>query len=306
MIKYRKIFFIFSGTLSIISIISLSMWGLKFGIDFTGGSLLEVKFTNATQFSVQEIKDTLEGQKLLSLIIQPVGDDSFMLRFQQSDEATHQKVLTDLKTLATSKKQTLEEKRYDSIGPVVGRELKSKTLWAIFLSAVGIISYIAWAFRRVSWPVASWKYGTTAVIALIHDLLIVTGIFSILGRFLNIEVGVPFVAALMTIFGYSVHDTIVVFDRIRENLGRGAKETFEVIVNNSIAQTLVRSINTSLLTELALVAIMFFGGETIKDFVLALIFGIFFGTYSSIFIASALLVTWENWKHRPRKILSKR
>ncbi|MFA6436695.1 MAG: protein translocase subunit SecF [Candidatus Paceibacterota bacterium] len=301
MIKYRKIFFIFSGILSIISIVSLSMWGLKFGIDFTGGSLLEVKFSNTTEVSVQEIKDALEGQKLLSLIIQPVGDDSFMLRFQQSDEATHQKVLTDLRTLATSKKQTLEEKRYDSIGPVVGRELKSKTLWAVFLSAVGIISYIAWAFRRVSWPVASWKYGTTAVIALIHDLLIVTGIFSILGRFSNIEVGLPFVAALMTIFGYSVHDTIVVFDRIRENLGHSAKETFEEIVNRSISQTLIRSINTSLLTELALVAIMFFGGETIKDFVLALIFGIFFGTYSSIFIASALLVTWENWKHRTHK-----
>jgi preprotein translocase subunit SecF len=299
MIKYRKIFFIFSGILSIISIISLSMWGLKLGIDFTGGSLLEVKFTNASAVSVQEIKDTLESQKLLSLIVQPVGSDSFMLRFQQSDEATHQKVLTNLRSLATTKKQTIEEKRYDSIGPVVGGELKSKTLWAIFLSAAGIISYIAWAFRRVSWPVASWKYGTTAVVALIHDLLIVTGIFSILGRFLNIEIGVPFVAALMTIFGYSVHDTIVVFDRIRENLGRGAKETFETIVNNSIAQTLVRSINTSLLTELALIAIMFFGGETIKDFVLALIFGIFFGTYSSIFVASALLVSWENWKHRP-------
>jgi preprotein translocase subunit SecF len=301
MIKYRKIFFIFSGTLSIISIISLSMWGLKFGIDFTGGSLLEVKFTDTSVISVQEVKDVLRDEKLLSLIVQPVGGDSFMLRFQQPDEATHQKVLTDLKNLAVTKKQNFEEKRYDSIGPVVGAELKSKTLWAIFLSAVGIISYIAWAFRRVSWPVASWKYGTTAVVALIHDLLIVTGIFSILGRFLNIEIGVPFVAALMTILGYSVHDTIVVFDRIRENLGRGAKETFETIVNNSIAQTLVRSINTSLLTELALVAIMFFGGETIKDFVLALIAGIFFGTYSSIFIASALLVSWENWKHRPHK-----
>jgi preprotein translocase subunit SecF len=274
------------------------VWGLKFGIDFTGGSLLEVKFTDTNTISVQEVKDVLKDEKLLSLIVQPVGSDSFILRFQQPDEATHQKVLTDLKTLATSKKQNFEEKRYDSIGPVVGEELKRKTLWAIFLSAVGIISYIAWAFRKVSWPVASWKYGTTAVIALIHDLLIVSGIFSILGRFSNIEVGVPFVAALMTILGYSVHDTIVVFDRIRENLGRGAKEIFEATVDRSIVQTLVRSINTSLLTELALIAILFFGGETIRDFVLALIIGIFFGTYSSIFIASALLVSWENWRSK--------
>ena len=298
MIKYRKIFFIFSGTLSIISIISLFLWGLKFGIDFTGGSLLEVKFTNARIVSIQEIKDALKNQKLLSLIVQPVGADSFILRFQQSDEETHQKVLGDLRNFATTKKQNIEEKRYDSIGPVVGAELKTKTLWAVFLSAIGIISYIAWAFRKISWPVASWKYGTTAVIALIHDLLIVIGIFSLLGRFFNIEIGVAFVAALMTILGYSVHDTIVVFDRIRENLGRSGKETFENIVDGSIKQTLIRSINTSLLTELALVAIFFFGGETIKDFVLALIAGIFFGTYSSIFVASALLVEWENWKQR--------
>jgi len=298
MIKYRKIFFIFSGILSIISIISLFLWGLKFGIDFTGGSLLEVKFTNARIVSIQEIKEALKNQKLLSLIVQPVGADSFILRFQQSDEETHQKVLGDLRNFATTKKQNIEEKRYDSIGPVVGAELKTKTLWAVFLSALGIISYIAWAFRKVSWPVASWKYGTTAVIALIHDLLIVIGIFSLLGRFFNIEIGVAFVAALMTILGYSVHDTIVVFDRIRENLGRSGKETFENIVDGSIKQTLIRSINTSLLTELALIAIFFFGGETIKDFVLALIAGIFFGTYSSIFVASALLVEWENWKQR--------
>jgi preprotein translocase subunit SecF len=184
----------------------------------------------------------------------------------------------------------------------VSTELKSKSLWAIFFAVVGIMAYIAWAFRKVSRPVESWKYGAGAVIALIHDVLITIGVFSVLGHFARIEVGIPFIAALLTILGFSVHDTIVVYDRTRENLMRSSsKEQFPDIVNRSLNETLVRSINTSLTVLLTLLAIHFFGGESIKDFSLALLVGIFFGTYSSIFIASALLVTSYKLQLSPAK-----
>ena len=297
MLKKRNIFFIFSGSIILIGIISLFLWQLNLGIEFTGGSLSEIKFSQKIP-SLKEVKAVLEKDNLHSLIVQPTGKDSFILRFQETDEKTHQKVLEDLRNFATKQGSKLEEKRYDSIGPIIGEELKRKTLWAIILSLIAIISYIAWAFRKVSWPVASWKYGVVAVITLFHDILIVVGIFSLLGRFFNIEVGVPFVAALMTILGYSVNDTIVIFDRIRENLSRAQKETFEEIVEKSVRQSYTRSINTSLTTIIVLLAVFFFGGETIRDFVLALIIGISFGTYSSLFIASPLLVVWENLKHR--------
>ena len=176
--------------------------------------------------------------------------------------------------------------------PSISGELKKNSLWAILAAVLGIMAYIAWAFRKVSRPVESWKYGAGAVIALIHDVLITVGIFSVLGHFAGIEVGVPFIAALLTILGFSVHDTIVVYDRTRENLLRSSsKDQFPEIVNRSLNETLVRSINTSLTVLITLLAIFIYGGESIKDFSLALLIGIFFGTYSSIFVASALLVT---------------
>jgi preprotein translocase subunit SecF len=185
-----------------------------------------------------------------------------------------------------------KELSVDFTNSSVSGELKRKSLWAIFLAVAGIMAYIAWAFRKVSRPVESWKYGAGAVIALIHDILITVGVFSVLGHFAGIEVGIPFIAALLTILGFSVHDTIVVYDRTRENLLRSsAKEKFPYIVNRSLNETLVRSINTSLTVLLTLLAIYIFGGESIRDFSLALLIGVFFGTYSSIFIASALLVT---------------
>jgi len=293
MIKKRKIFFIFSGTLLLISALSLSLWGLNFGIDFTGGSLLEIKFSQERP-TITKIKEVLKEEKLNSLIVQPSREDSYILRFQEIEETVHSQVITKLHTLD----KNLEEKRFDAVGPVIGQELKKRTLWAIILSLLAIISYIAWAFRKVSWPIASWKYGLIAVITLFHDIIIVLGIFSILGHFANIEIGVPFVAALMTILGYSVNDTIVIFDRIRENLIKAHKEHFEDTIEHSVKQSYVRSINTSLTTLAVLASIFFFGGETIRDFIMALIAGIFFGTYSSLFIASPLLVVWENWRHR--------
>lgn len=190
------------------------------------------------------------------------------------------------------------EIKFESIGPVIGRELRQKTTYAIVVVAVSIILYIAWAFRKVSKPVQSWKYGLGAVIALCHDLLIVTGIFSILGRFLGYEIDILFVTALLTILGYSVNDTIVVYDRTRENLFRYQGFDFEQVVNKSVNETIVRSLNTSLTTLIVLFAIFLFGGASIRNFVLALICGIVVGTYSSIFIASPLLVVWEKLRRR--------
>jgi preprotein translocase subunit SecF len=186
--------------------------------------------------------------------------------------------------------------RVDFINSSVSSELKNKSLMAIFWAIAGIMAYIAWAFRKVSYPVQSWKYGLGAVIALIHDILITMGVFALLGHFKGVEVGIPFIAALLTILGFSVHDTIVVYDRTRENLLRGSrKEAFSDVVNRSLNETLVRSINTSMTVIITLLAIYIFGGQSIQDFSLALLIGVTFGTYSSIFIASALLVTFHNW-----------
>ena len=185
--------------------------------------------------------------------------------------------------------------RTEFISSLISSELRNKTFGALVLAIVGIIIYIAWAFRKVSYPVKSWKYGLAAIIALAHDILITVGVFVILGKYLGVEVGVSFIAALLTILGYSVNDTIVVFDRIRENLLRaGSKENFEETVNKSINETLGRSINTSLTVMLALLALVFWGGASLFEFSLALLVGVFFGTNCTIFVASALVV--EFWK----------
>ncbi|MCX6763499.1 MAG: protein translocase subunit SecF [Candidatus Moranbacteria bacterium] len=293
-IKYA---YIFSITLTVLSIVSLFVWGLKLGIDFTGGTLMEVKFEKTLPAN-QEIEAILKDLDLKSLIIQPKSGDSLMFRYASEDDKVNQQVLEKINNKYPEASQT----RVDYINASVSQELKSKSLLAIFWASAGIMAYIAWAFRKVSRPVASWKYGAGAVIALVHDVLITVGVFSILGHFYGVEVGIPFIAALLTILGFSVHDTIVVYDRTRENLLKSsAKEKFPEIVNRSLNETLVRSINTSLTVFITLLAIHFFGGETIKDFSLALIIGVFFGTYSSIFIASALLVTSYNLQLQNKK-----
>lgn len=296
-ISKTKYAYIFSVTLTILSIISLFVWGLKFGIDFTGGTRMEIQFANIMPVN-QELADALKEQNLKSLIIQPTGNNSIILRYASEEDAVNQAVTKAL----TEKYPDSKQLSVDFTNSSVSGELKSKSLWAIFFAVVGIMAYIAWAFRKVSRPVESWKYGAGAVIALVHDILITVGVFSLLGHFKGIEVGIPFIAALLTILGFSVHDTIVVYDRTRENLMRSSsKEQFPDIVNRSLNETLVRSINTSLTVILTLLAIHFFGGESIKDFSLALLVGVFFGTYSSIFVASALLVTSYKLQLSPSK-----
>lgn len=286
-ISKTKYAYIFSGTLTLLSVVFLFTWGLKYGIDFTGGTLMEVKFESSVP-SNQELENNLKDLNLNSLTIQPSENNSALLRYASEDDATNQSVLKTLE----EKYPGAEQLRVDFTNSTVSKELKNKSVAAIGWAVVGIMAYIAFAFRKVSRPVESWKYGAGAVVALIHDVLITVGVFSVLGHFFGIEVGIPFIAALLTILGFSVHDTIVVYDRTRENLIRSSgKEKFPEIVNRSLNETLVRSINTSLTVIITLLAIYIFGGASIKFFALALLVGVTFGTYSSIFIASALLVT---------------
>ena len=216
------------------------------------------------------------------------------MRFRETDEATHQNIVKILAAEAEKNKIQFEERRFSSIGPTIGAELKQKSIKAIIIVLLGISLYIAWAFRKVSQPISSWRYGVVTLIALFHDLIIPIGLFVYLGRFYGVEVGANFIVALLVILGFSVHDTIVVFDRIRENLKRYSQLSFMPLVSQSIRETIIRSLNTSLTVLLTLAALYVFGGESLKYFVLALMVGIFSGTYSSIFIAAPLLVTWFN------------
>ena len=289
-IKYRKIFYIFSGLLVAASILALVLWQLNFGIDFTGGTIMEINFL-AERPSNDQIREKIKDVDLGSVVLQPTQDKGLILRFKNIDETVHQDILKKLASEQTPDK-VLEETRFDSIGPAIGQELKVKAYWAIGLSLIAILIYIAWAFRKVSRPVASWKYGLAAILALFHDLLITIGVFSILGHFLNVEVDLAFIAALLTILGYSINDTIVVFDRIRENLKYSSWDDFEQTLDTSVNQTMARSINTTLTTLMPLFALYFIGGATLHWFALALIIGITLGAYSSIFQATPFLLWW--------------
>lgn len=286
-IKNRKIWLSFSGVLVALSIVAILTWGLKFGIDFTGGSLLELQFKGEKQLSAVEIRESLQGLNLNSLTVQPTENNSVILRFKDDSEDIHQNVVGRIEGLAE-----IEELRYEAVGPSIGKELKSKSFNTIFLVLVIIVLYIALVFKKVSKPVSSWKYGIASIVALFHDIIIVLGVFAVLGKFFNTEINIPFIAAILTVLGYSINDTIIIFDRIRENLPKSS-ENFMNTINKSINQTLVRSINTSFTTILVLLAIIMFGGNSIRDFVLALAVGIFIGTYSSIFVASPILVWFD-------------
>lgn len=294
--KYSKIYYIVSGILILASIGSLAVFGLHFGIEFTGGSNMEVDFTG-TRPSNEQISASLSSFDLGEIIVQPTGGNGAVLRFKGIDEATHQQVLAKLNELAP-----VQEKSFQYIGPSVGQELRNKTLIAIILALLAITIYIAFAFRKVSRPIASWKYGITSLIALFHDILIPLGVFSILGKLYGVEITIPIIAALLTILGFSVHDTIVIFDRIRENILRKGMGQFSETVDWSLNQTVGRSVSTVATVLLVMFALFFFGGQTLKYFSLALIIGVACGAYSSIFIAGPLLVTWENWTKRKRGI----
>lgn len=288
-ITHRRWFYGLSVLLLGSAILAISLWGLNPGIEFEGGSLIEVTYELPVP-SVAEISSTLEPLSLNELSVRTT-DDGFLIRSETLSEAERDEVTTML--VSVGEGGTII--RTDSVGPVLGKEAIQKSLVSIVLVLIAIVIFIAAAFRKVSKPVASWKYGVIAVIALFHDVLIPTGLFAYLGHFASVEVDTLFVTALLVVLGFSVHDTIVVFDRVRENLrldteSKG-KTPFDEIVGAGVSQTIVRSINTSFTTFLSLVALYFFGPETTKLFSLAMIVGVVVGTYSSIFIASPLLVT---------------
>ncbi|MBI4280714.1 protein translocase subunit SecF [Candidatus Uhrbacteria bacterium] len=286
-IRYRKIFFVFSGLLIAAALLALGMWRLRLGTDFVGGSLLEVRWPGAAP-AASDLRAALDPLLERDFAVQQGAENNTILRSQALSEEKHQEVLTKLK----ERHGTFDELRFDSIGPVIGRELIRKSIWALVMVLVGILLYIAWSFRKVSRPVAAWKYGVITILTGFHDVIIPLGLFSVLGKWFDLEVNASFVAAILTVLGYSINDTIVVLDRVRENLAAGLSD-FEATVEKSVNQALARSLNTILTTLLALVAVFFFGGETTKHFVLALIVGIATGAYSSIFIASPLLVVWH-------------
>jgi len=282
----RKIYYTISITFIAVSVIALLLWGLEFGIDFKGGSILEVSYPN-NRPETEKIAKSLKSLNLSDLRVSSVGGNGANFRFKETDESTHQEIM---KILNIDK---VEERRFSSIGPTVGVELQQKSIKAIIIVLLGISLYIAWAFRKISHPLSSWRYGVATLAALFHDLIIPIGLFSILGHYYGIEIGTNFIVALLVTLGFSVHDTIVVFDRIRENLKRYESLDFISLVNQSINETMVRSISTSFTVLLTLFALFIFGGEELKYFILALMVGIFSGTYSSIFIASPILVSWS-------------
>lgn len=288
-VKNRKIFFIFSGLLVLLSIVVVFVWGLQPGIEFTGGTLIEINYTDGAP-EVLQIESRLDSLAIGSYTIQETGDNGFLIRTRDLDETERETLLDTL----TIDEKVPEQERITTIGPSIGQELRRKSYLAIGIVVLAIILFVAFSFRRVSKPVSSWKYGFVAILALIHDIIIPTGFFALLGHFASAEVDVLFVTALLAILGFSVNDTIVVFDRIRENLSNnketGHKEPFYEVVGRSLDQTIARSINTSLTTLLVLITLFFIGGDSTKLFALTLIMGVIFGTYSSIFLASPILI----------------
>jgi preprotein translocase subunit SecF len=287
-----KIMFFVSVILMAAAIAALAMYGLNLGVDFRGGSVLEVSFKERP--AVDSIAAALDGLKITALkdaSINPSGDREVIIKSGPLTESEHQQILAALKKAFPQAE--VKELRFDSIGPAIGQELRSASVWAIAVSLIAIALYIALVFRAMSRTLSPWVMSFATMVALAHDVLLPLGVFAVLGHFAGAEISAVFVAAILTIMGYSISDTVVVFDRVRENIVRGrlAKDTpFGEIVHQSIMQTLVRSINTNITTLLSLVAIYFFGGPSIRYFALALIIGIFSGAYSSIFVASPILV----------------
>lgn len=296
-VKYSKVWFAISGVLMVGAIAALSLWGLKLGIDFTGGSLLELKFSQ-NRPTVEQVQNTLVSAGLADHVVQSSGDDTVIIRTHFLDETDHQILVRKFAENYQKDGTTITESRFETIGSTVSEQLRNRAFWGLFWVVLAIVLYIAYAFRGVSRPVASWKYGVLAIVALVHDILMVVGVFALLGKFAGVEVDIDFVLALLTVLGFSVTDRIVVYDRIRENVLRKTGDTFADIVNTALNETLMRSINSTFAVLLPLLALYFLGGETIKNFALALLVGMASGAYSSIFIASPLLVFVEKWQRR--------
>lgn len=293
-IKYSKVWYAISTLTVVLALAAVFGWGLKYGIDFTGGSLLELSFAKERP-ATQAMQTALVEFGLKDNIIQTSGANRVIIRTSFLTEEQHQALLKKFRDAFARDGNETREERLETIGSAVSDQLRRRAIWAIILVNAAIIIYIAYAFRKVSRPVESWKFGILAIVALLHDVLVVLGIFALLGHYWGVEIETDFVVALLTVLGFSVTDTIVVYDRIRESLQRHSAGTFAEIVNNGLNDTLMRSINTTLTVLLPLFALFYLGGSTIHNFALALLVGMASGAYSSIFIASPLLVLAEGW-----------
>ena len=290
-VQYRKIWFIFSAILIALSAYAVFAYGFDLSIDFKGGTITEVRY-DGERPDKELLEIDLKTLGIGGFSLRPSESDRYIIRTKELSEDERQ----GLQALLSRNQSTFTIERQNTIGPTAGAELKSKAIKAIAVVVVMIVLFITFAFRRVSKPVSSWKYGLATIVALAHDVIIPTGVFVLLGHFMGVEIDLLFITGLLAILGYSVHDTIVVFDRVRENLRVNAEqnlsEDFEIIVGKSVAQTFGRSINTSLTIFITLLALYLVGSPATKDFAFLLIIGIIIGTYSSIFVASPLLVTF--------------
>src|SRR5215211_2242448 len=283
----RKLWFTISLLVIIPGLISPIFSGLKLGIDFTGGTLWEVQFSQPA--SAVDIETALHNAGVENVVVQrsgPETDETYLIRMPVVTEGSARK--TELTRALESTVGPFTEREYSTVGGALSTEIRNRAIIAVALASIGILLYMAYAFRNTQRPLL---YGSAALVAMLHDVLVV---FSILGLLFNVQIDALFITALLTVIGFSVHDTIVVFDRVRENLAKHPSESFESIVDYSLAQTVVRSLNTSLTVIFTLLALVLFGGGSTRIFVLALLIGITSGTYSSIFNASQLLVAWEN------------
>jgi preprotein translocase subunit SecF len=298
-IKYRYLYFAISLLIIIPGIIALAVWKLPLGIDFTGGSLLEVKFESGQQPAVSDIAalynefSTAEAN-IANPVVQPLGTDSMSIRSKEMNDALKAQIVAAMKERFGGGKD-VTVLNFTQVSASVGQEVARAAAIAVGMAAIAILLYITYAFRKVE---HAFRYGAAAIIAMLHDVLVVVGMEALLGHFLGWQADSLFLTALLTVIGFSVHDTIVVFDRIRENSNIYRRVDYETIVNHSIVQTLDRSINTQLTVMLTLLALALFGGDSIRHFVVILLIGVFSGTYSSIFNASPILVVWENKEWR--------
>ncbi|HUV46656.1 MAG TPA: protein translocase subunit SecF [Candidatus Bathyarchaeia archaeon] len=299
LMKYKTIYFLISVIFLVPSIFSLLVWGLKPAIDFTGGSVLEIKSAQDTLKVLQSNSSKVEELGIELLSIQESGEGTFILKMKEIDKDKKQELLEAFRPKADhpldEKKEfgEIEEVRFETLGPAIGRELIKKTVLAIILAAGFILVYVAYRFQDK-------KYGVCAILAMFHDTIILLGAFSLLGHFLGVEVDTLFVTAVLTILSFSVHDTVVVYDRIRDSVRRYPQVEFSKLVNKAVVETLTRSINNSMTIIFMLLCLYLFGGQTIRWFTFALLLGTIYGTYSSTFTAAPLLIVWENFKKKKK------
>lgn len=285
-IKYKNIFLVLTLLVVAASIGAIAKYNLKPGIEFTGGSITEIEYKDARP-SNDAIQAKIASLSLKNISMYSEGDKGLIIRSETIDAPTHAKLIE-----ALGQTGKFDEKSFETIGPVVGKELTSKTTILVLISLVAMLIYIAVAFKNVPGPVSSWQYGIASFLILCHDVLVPLGVFAVLGAYYGIQITIPIITALLTVVGYAINNVIVVYDRIRENLLRDHKADFAEISNRAINQTLSRQINTSVATLLPVFAIYFLAGASLKYFALALILGIVTGTYSSVFLASQILVVW--------------